>query len=130
MRKLLAGVVGGLMLTAAPARALDPVEEALVGLGAMFANTAYVPAKLVVAGVGLGAGGLTGLFTGGDQRAAYGVMVPMATGTFVLRSAHFTGEQPIEFFGSDYADRPSQRDRENEGSAIYDSVYGATPQMR
>lgn len=127
MRKMLAGMVLAGMVggTAQPARALDPVEEGLIGLGAMFANTAYVPAKMLVAGVGLVAGGLVGFATGGDERASYGVMAPLSSGTFILRTAHFTGQTPIEFFGSDYTDRPSQRDRENEGSAIYDSIYGA-----
>lgn len=125
MRNVLAGlVVGGMLMgTAAPARAIDPAEEALCGLGAMFANTGYVPAKLVVAGVGMLAGGLVGVSTG-DERSAYGVMVPMIGGTYILRTAHFTGQTPIEFFGSDYADEPSQRDRENEGSRVYDSAYG------
>ena len=126
MRRVLAGVVlGGVLVGAAqPARAFDPVDEALIGLGAMFANTAYIPAKMLVAGIGLAAGGLVGVATGGDERASYGVMVPLSTGTFVLRTAHFTGQKPIEFFGLDYADRASKRDRENEGSTIYDSLYG------
>ena len=126
MRKVLAGLLmGGLLIGGArPARALDPVEEALLGLGAVFANTAYMPAKLLVAGVGMAAGGLVGFATGGDERASYGVMVPMTTGTFILRPSHFTGQRAIEFFGSDYADQASKRDRENEGSSIYDSQYG------
>jgi hypothetical protein len=126
MRRVLAGLVLGSLLigTARPAGAFDPVEDALIGMGALFANTAYVPAKMVTAGVGMVAGGLVGFATGGDERASYGVMVPLTTGTFILRTAHFTGQQPIEFFGSDYADRASRRDRENEGSAIYDSQYG------
>lgn len=126
MRNVLAGlVVGGLLMgTAAPARAIDPAEEALLGVGAMFANTGYVPAKLMVAGVGMVAGGLVGFSTGGDTRSAYGVMVPMVGGTYILRASHFTGQTPIEFFGSDYADEPSQRDRENQGSKVYDSAYG------
>ena len=33
------------------------------------------------------------------------------------------GQLPIEFFGSEYADRASRQDRENEGSTIYDSQY-------
>jgi hypothetical protein len=114
---------------ARPARALDPVEEALLGLGATFANTAYAPAKLIVAGVGLAAGGLVGFATGGDERASYGVMVPLATGTFWLKPGHFTGQLPIEFFGSEYADRASRQDRENEGSTIYDSQYGGGRQL-
>jgi len=114
-----------LLGAAMPARAIDPGEEALLGLGAAVANTGYVPAKVVVAAVGLVAGGLAGVLTGGNARAAYGLWVPTATGTFLLTPAHFSGEKPVQFFGSDYADKPSRNDRENAANQVYDATYGA-----
>jgi hypothetical protein len=125
MRQLCAAVVlgGWLLGVTTPARALDPVEEALLGVGAAVANTGYLPAKLTVAGLGLATGALAGFLTGGSERAAYAIWVPAASGTFLLRPEHFTGDRPVEFLGSDYRDTPSAYDRENNATRIYDSTY-------
>src|SRR5438876_296179 len=101
-------------------------EAAAIALGtvaavAAAANLLYLPAKTLVAIGGLGVGALTGLLTGGDIRAAYAVWVPAAGGTFLLTPAHFEGTRPIEFFGSDYADRPSTNARDT--SIVYRSLY-------
>ena len=95
--------------------------EAGLAVGAAAANLLYLPAKTLVAIGGLGVGALTGLLTGGDIRAAYAVWVPAAGGTFMLTPAHFEGTRPIEFFGSDYADRPSTNARDT--SIVYRSLY-------
>ncbi len=131
MRSLLAGLVMGAMLlgAVAPVRAangndIDPGEEALIGLGTAVANTGYLPAKVIVAGLGLATGSVVAFLTGGDQRAAYSIWVPTASGTWILTPAHFTGERPIEFLGTDYADRPSVYEHENHGNQVYDAAYG------
>src|SRR5438094_370462 len=99
--------------------AADRLGARAVGAGA--ANPVHPPARTLVAVGGLGVGALPGPLTGGDIRAAYAVWVPAAGGTFMLTPAHFEGTRPIEFFGSDYADRPSTNARDT--SIAYRSLY-------
>ena len=95
--------------------------EAGLALGAAAANLVYLPVKTLVAVGGLGVGALTGLLTGGDTRAAYALWVPTTGGTFLLTPGNFDGTRPIEFFGSDYADRPSTNARDS--SIAYRALY-------
>jgi len=99
----------------------SPACEAGLALGAAVSNVVYMPAKAAVAAVGLAAGTFAGLLTGGDTRAAYALWVPTAGGTWGLTPDHLDGTRPIEFFGSDYADRPSRR--MNTVGTPYDAVY-------
>jgi hypothetical protein len=116
------GLVLATILQARPAGAMhSQAGEAGLALGAAAANLIYLPAKTLVAVGGLGLGAFTGLLTGGDVRAAYALWVPSAGGTFVLTPAHFDGTRPIEFFGSDYADRPSTSKRDT--SIAYRALY-------
>ena len=105
-----------------PARAHHDVEFGLA-MEAAALNIVYTPAKFLTAIGGLALGGLTGLLTGGDTRAAYAVWAPTASGTFMLTPAHLEGKRPIEFFGSDYADRPSDASGPVEGRGIYEAQY-------
>lgn len=104
-----------------------PGEEAGFALGAAAANIVYVPTKATVAVLGLAVGALCGLVTGGDTRAAYAIWVPAAGGTYILTPAHLEGVRPLEFFGSDYADRPSTAGPAGDVGA---TVYGALYEMR
>jgi hypothetical protein len=91
-----------------PARATHTqAGEVGLALGSAGANLVYIPAKVVVAIGGLLVGGLSAVLTGGDERSAYALWVPAAGGTYFLTPAHLEGAEPVEFFGSDYADRPS-----------------------
>jgi hypothetical protein len=129
MRSVMAVVVFvGLVATGplsgrAEVRPDTQAERAGLALGAAAANIFYLPAKSVVAVVGLAAGGLIGVLTGGNQGAAYAVMVPMASGTFLLQPQHLDGSKPIDFFGVDYADRPSTYRTEMDANSIYESRY-------
>lgn len=105
----------------------DPGTEVGLALGAAGANIFYVPAKATVALLGLAVGAVCGLFTGGDTRAAYAIWVPAASGTYLLTPAHLEGVRPLEFFGSDYADRPSTAGMRGEAGA---TVYGALYETR
>jgi hypothetical protein len=96
--------------------------EAGLALEAAGLNLFYLPAKSIVAIGGLVLGGLAGLLTAGDMRSAYAVWVPAASGTYLLTIAHLEGSEPIEFFGSDYADEPSTLEA---GGAIYDAQYSS-----
>jgi hypothetical protein len=114
----------GAMLIARPAAAQEtsPGEEFGLAVGAAAANIFYTPAKVVVALGGLVLGAFTGVFTGGDVRAAYAVWVPAAGGTYLLRPSHLDGTELIEFFGSDYADTPSTAVGPETG-VLYDAQY-------
>ena len=123
MRTLLIAVVLGTLVLGrpVPGRA-QPGREFGLGVLSAGANLFYVPAKLITAVGGLALGGLTGFLTGGDTRAAYAVWVPAASGTFILRPSNLEGTEPIEFFGSDYADRPSTA-QGMTGRSVYEAQY-------
>lgn len=125
MRSLVAGLLlGGMVLTQpAPASAVDAGSEAGWTLLAFASNLVYVPTKTIVASVGLVTGAIVGLVNGGDERSAYALWVPMASGTYILTPCHFTGCRPFEFWGRDYADTPSLRAHDTDASRIYDAKY-------
>jgi hypothetical protein len=107
----------------APASATQsPAAEAGMGLAAAGLNLVYLPAKVIVAIGGGAVGGVVGLLTGGDVRAAYGIWVPTGSGSYFVRPAHLEGTEQLEFFGSDYADRPSPQ-RGTEGYTFYEAMY-------
>jgi len=124
MRKTIALLllVGTLCVTAKPARAVDPGEEVLFAGVAAAVNIFYVPAKVLLAGVGLPVGALVGALTGGDTRAAYSVWVPTVGGKYFLTPDQMAGRTDVEFIGSDYADRPSTYWGSHHGSVMYDTV--------
>jgi hypothetical protein len=104
-------------------RAQSQGQEFGLAVGAAAGNLLYFPAKVLVAIGGGALGGLTGLLTGGDVRAAYAVWVPAASGTYLLTPANLEGRVPLEFFGSDYADQPSQAIGSGEAAGIYEMEY-------
>ena len=125
MRRVLVALVllGVVLGRPAVLRAESPAAEFGLAVGAAAGNLVYLPVKGIVAFGGLVLGSLTGVLTGGDVRAAYAVWVPAASGTYLLTPAHLEGTVPIEFFGSDYADRPSKGTGVTEGRGIYEAQY-------
>ena len=124
MRRLTAAVVLlGLVASARPASAITQGEEAGRALAALGLNIFYIPAKAVMAVLGMVAGGFVGVATGGDERASYAVLVPVTSGTWFVTPDHIEGSRPIEFFGSDYADTPSELGQSEPGRGSYDSMY-------
>ena len=125
MRTVLVAVLLVALAFTRPASAAtgDPGAEFGLAIGAAAGSLLYTPAKLIVAVSGLAVGGLVGVLTGGDIRAAYGVWVPAASGTYMLHSSHLDGTEPIEFFGTDYADRPSKAGGGLEGHGLYEAQY-------
>ena len=124
MRTVLIAVVLGMLVLGrpTPGHAQSGREFGLAVLSAG-ANLFYIPAKIITAFGGLALGGMTGVLTGGDTRAAYAVWVPTASGTYILRPSNLEGTEPIEFFGSDYADRPSKNGEATQGTGIYEAQY-------
>ena len=124
MRRLTAAVVLlGLVASARPASAITQGEEAGRALASVGLNIFYIPAKAVMAVLGLVAGGFVGVVTGGDERASYAVLVPVTSGTWFVTPDHVDGSKPIEFFGSDYSDRPSELGQSEPGRSSYDAMY-------
>src|SRR5262249_55260051 len=125
MRKTIATAVLAAALAGIPmpAAARDPGQEIAFSSLAALSNIMYTPAKIVVAAGGLTIGALAGFFSGGDTRAAYAWWVPSAGGRYFLTADQMDGKEPVEFFGSDYADRRSERERNHHGSTAYDAMY-------
>ena len=123
--KTIAGAVLAASLVALPcgARAQDAGSEMAFSALAAVSNLFYTPAKVVVAGAGLVTGAFAGFLNGGDTRAAYAFWVPMAGGRYFLTASQMNGREPVEFFGDDYADRPSTFDRSHHGCGTYDAMY-------
>jgi hypothetical protein len=69
------------------------------GVGALFANVLYVPAKLVYAILGGLVGGGTYLITAGNMQAADTVWRSAFGGDYVVTPQMLAGEQPINFSG-------------------------------
>lgn len=125
MRKTLASfvVAASLVVTPAAVRAEPAEQEAGWSALAAVSNLWYTPAKVVVAAVGLPLGAAAGFLSGGDVRSSYAFWVPMVGGTYFLTPDHIEGNRPLDFFGRDYADRPSQYGHMHHGSAAYDAGY-------
>ena len=124
-RMVITGLLGAALTVSAasPARALTQGEEAGFSLLATAANLFYTPAKTVIALVGLPVGALAGWLGGGEERSAYAIWVPTAGGTYFLTNEHMEGSEPIEFWGSDYADTASVTQHSADGNYMYRSVY-------
>jgi hypothetical protein len=129
MRKTIAGfMVAATLCGPAVARAQDPGREVELSVLAAVSNLWYTPAKVVVATLGLAAGAVAGTLSGGDTRTAYAFWVPAAGGSYFVTADQMAGRVPMEFFGSDYADRPSTYGRTHHGCAAYDAKYTTEPE--
>ena len=76
-------------------------------VAAGFSNFLYFPAKLVLAISGGVVGGLTYVFSGGNEQAAKSVWTTSLYGTYILTPDHLQGNRPIRFLGvADSNDAP------------------------
>jgi hypothetical protein len=100
----------------------DGGQEFSKAIAAAALDLVYTPAKVLTAIVGLPIGAITGILTGGDVRSAYAVWVPTGSGTYFITPANLEGREPVQFFGSDYADQPSMSVEADKGG-IYDAMY-------
>jgi len=69
------------------------------GVGALFCNVLYIPAKLVYALLGGIVGGGTYLVTAGNQQAADTVWRSALGGDYVVTPQMLAGQEPINFSG-------------------------------
>jgi hypothetical protein len=106
----------------APTRAPTQAEEAWFSVLATGANLFYTPLKFAIALLAMPAGGFAGAASGGDARTAYAIWVPALGGTFFLTAANMEGTEPIEFWGSDYADQPLPQRKGQEETLIFDNA--------
>jgi hypothetical protein len=122
-RKLIGtAVLFGVLAAGRPALATQ-AEEAGRALASLGMNIFYIPAKAVMATVGLVTGGIVGVVTGGYERSAYAIWVPTASGTWYFTPAQIEGSQDVLFFGNDYADEPSGLGLGEPGRSSYDAMY-------
>ena len=92
---------GLLMAPSAYARHESQSGPAQLAAGAacFIVTPVYGAFKLVYAGLGTVAGGLTWLFTGGDTYSAKKVWDASQKGTYIITPDHLNGTKPIEFVG-------------------------------
>ena len=129
-RMMVTGLALGALLVggAAPAAASEQRgywAEAGLGVGAMLANSLYMPAKLAYAALGTVTGGLTYALTGGSYETAETVWTASLGGSYVVVPDMLTGERPVEFWGApkteqaSIVEEPVSLAREPEASAGY-----------
>jgi len=78
----------------------EPVgQEAGYGVGAALASIFYIPAKVTYAGLGLLAGGLGYVVSGGRSDVANNIIYPAVRGNYVVTPSNLKGTEPIYFVG-------------------------------
>ncbi len=88
-------------------------SSAGMGLAAGLLTIPYVVCKAVFAIGGGIVGGLTYVFTGGNESAAKSVWTTSMYGTYIITPEHLQGDRPIRFLGvADTADQPYQEPTE------------------
>jgi hypothetical protein len=75
-------------------------EEAGYGVGAAVASVFYIPVKVTYAGLGLLAGGLGYVLSGGRADVANNIIYPAVGGNYVVTPSHLKGKEPIYFVGA------------------------------
>jgi hypothetical protein len=103
---------------AAAAEERNSWEAAGLGVGAIFCNALYMPAKLLYATLGAMTGGLAYALTGGSHETADAIWVASLGGTYVITPSVLTGDAPLEFWGTPgegsnqvVEDAPARNDR-------------------
>jgi hypothetical protein len=92
-----------------------------VGVGAVFTNILYMPAKFVYATLGGITGGFAYVLTGLRLDIAKGIWVPSMGGTYVVTPSMLKGEDPIYFSGT----TPSKSETSREEEDLSDSKRDA-----
>lgn len=88
--------------TQEPAAEQPMSNEVGYGIGSALANVFYIPAKVTYAGLGLVAGGLGYVVSGGRTDVASSIIYPAVRGHYVVTPNHLKGSEPIYFVGAPY----------------------------
>jgi hypothetical protein len=105
-RKVVVAALLALVLIAGATRARAEEDEHRyasdfgVGVGAVFTNLLYMPAKFVYATVGGVTGSLAYVLTGFNMGIAKSIWVPSLGGTYVVTPSMLKGEDRIYFSGT------------------------------
>lgn len=81
-------------------RKVEMRNDAGYGVGSVFANIFYMPAKITYAGLGLVTGGLGYVLSGGSTDVANRIIYPAVGGHYVVTPNHLKGAEPIYFVGA------------------------------
>ena len=81
----------------------DTAQGTAHGVGmqvtSFFASLCYAPLKIAFALGGGIVGGLTYVFSGGNEKAAKNVWIPSMYGTYLITPEHLAGDKPVRFLG-------------------------------
>jgi len=109
MRRGVGVMVVGTMLAVAVPRADaagNYASDAGIGIGCVFVNLLYMPAKFVYATLGGFTGGLAYLLTGANYDVAEKIWTPSLGGNYVVTPAHLRNQQTLYFSGTVEEDQP------------------------
>jgi hypothetical protein len=98
-----------LAVSVPPAEAGDYSSDFGIGVGCVFVNLLYMPAKLVYATLGGVTGGFAYLLTGFNYEVAEKVWTPSLGGNYVVTPAHLRNEQTLYFSGTVDEEQPPQQ---------------------
>lgn len=87
------------MVQAAEVEESSGTADLVTGAACFVLTPVYGAFKLAFAGAGIIIGGLTWVFTGGDDQAAQRVWDASMKGTYIITPEHLSGEKPIIFVG-------------------------------
>jgi hypothetical protein len=103
---VLAGLVLGIALVAAPAAARDDehgaVSTGFTGIGSALCTVVYAPLKVGYAVGGSVISGLAWMWTLGDTSISGPILRSAVRGDYVVTPSHLRGQRDLEFIGPQY----------------------------
>ena len=103
MRRWILALVLSTMLGAAVPRAEAAgsyANDAGIGIGCVFVNLLYMPAKVLYAGLGGLTGSFAYLLTGLNYEVADKIWAPSLGGNYIVTPAHLRNQQTLYFSGA------------------------------
>ena len=104
---LAGGAAGAAAGTASDVQARDEHHSPMTYAGTVLANIPYFPAKVIFAGLGAAASGVSYLATLGRQQPADTIWDASVKGNYVLTPRMIEGRQPVRFVGTTRTPRTS-----------------------
>ncbi|MGH7896400.1 MAG: hypothetical protein ACREQQ_00490 [Candidatus Binatia bacterium] len=94
------------LVLAVPRAEASYARDAGLGVGCVFVNLLYMPAKFLYATLGGITGGFAYLLTGANFEVADKIWAPSLGGNYVVTPAHLRNEQTLYFSGSVEDEQP------------------------